>query len=565
MLYPNPIFAREKTAVLNGGWEFSFDNSEWQTINVPFCPQSKLSGIEFTDFIPVCYYKKSFTVAKTESRTILHFGAVDYRCIVYLNGRYVGMHVGGYTPFAFDITDFLSDEENELRLTVYDNERYIAFGKQSYKKNSFGCFYTRTTGIWQPVWLETVPKDHILDFYFYPNITDGTVDIDLSVVKEGSYQITVFFDGRKVGNIGGEIAYRKRITIPLSEKRLWQEGEGNLYDVEITYNGDKVTSYFGLREVKYDGYKFLLNGKETYQRLVLDQGFYPDGVYTAPTLEDMQKDIDLARELGFNGSRLHEKVFDPRFLYLCDKAGHLVWGEYPSWGCDYSKTNGLGQFLTEWEETVRRDFNHPSIITWCPLNEVWDDWEDVRKERDVRWVDIVYSFTKNLDNTRPCIDTSGGHHGKETDLYDFHCYESLEKLEGYLTAFEKDGVLDVPLLYNRNDNYRYQAGVAVNLSECGGVRFAKGEEIEETETVNEGAVQSEESWGYGKGTNNGDAFVSQYEALINLIYKYEKISGFCYTQLYDIEQEQNGFYCYDRSYKLTEKQKEKIKRINTFK
>lgn len=317
-----------------------------------------------------------------------------------------------------------------------------------------------------------------------------------------------------------------------------------------------METYFGLREVRYDGYKFLLNDAETYQKFVLDQGYYPDGIYTAPNVESMQKDIDLGLRLGFNGARLHQKVFDPRFLYLCDKAGYMVWGEFPSWGVDYSNTKCLGQFLSEWEEAVMRDFNHPSIITWCPLNEVWGA-DDKRKKRDVKCVDAIYAFTKTLDPTRPVVDASGGHHGKTTDLFDFHCYKSVRELKEYLDRIQQEDIVAIPLLDCEGEPSSYRKGMPLNLSECGGISFGFVGAESATETANR-----ENAWGYGKGETDGDAFVERYRELIELIYRYDKLSGFCYTQLYDIEQEQNGFYYYDRTDKLTERQKDLICQIN---
>lgn len=563
----NPLFWRKDNQAFMDGWQFSFDNKNWQAINVPFCPQSKLSGIGYTDFIYECFYKKNFTLKTDKSeRVLLHFGAVDYRVNVYVNGKFVGAHVGGYTPFALDITSYLQEGENEVFLAVQDNETACAYGKQSYKPHSFGCFYTRTTGIWQPVWLEFVPQNRVKEFYFYPHVEESSVDLDLITTGVGKYDIKVYLEGKQVGNAQGEIAYRKTIQIPLSEKKTWEVGEGNLYDVSIVYEKDEVSTYFGLREVKYEGYKFLVNGKETYQKLTLDQGFYPDGIYTAPSVEALERDIDICLDLGFNGARLHQKIFDPRFLYLADKKGYMVWGEHASWGVDYSDMNGIGQFLAEWQEAVKRDFNHPSIITWCPLNEVWDSWEDSSKHRDVRTVDAVYQFAKLLDTTRPCVDTSGGHHGHATDLYDFHCYEPLDVVKRCLDEIQNEDKMEVNLLYRKDENLKYPKGTPVNISEYGGIAFGfRGAGGSETETVNEGAVQKEEGWGYGKGEGSGAAFVKRYKELTELIFKYDKVSGFCYTQLYDVEQEQNGLYYYDRTDKLTEEEKEQIRQINALK
>lgn len=559
----NPLFARDYDEVLDKNWKFSLDGKEWIDINVPYCPQSKLSGIECKERIEKCYYKNTFIISKESECVSLYFGAVDYLAVVYVNNNFVGHHVGGYTPFEIDITKQICKGDNLLYIEVFDLNKNIAFGKQTYKENSFGCFYTPTVGIWQPVQIRYTPSKKIKEFYFYPDIKNGGLEIDLLTSNIGHYCIEAFFEGEKVGEVSGEVAYRTKTFLALSNVVLWELGKGNLYDVIISFEEDIVYSYFGLREVKYEGYDFMLNGKKVFQKLVLDQGFYPDGIYTAPKEEIYKEDIKRSLDLGFNGARFHEKVFDPKKLYYCDEAGYIIWGEFPSWGIDYSNLAGVGQFIAEWEEALRRDFNHPSIITWCPLNEVWGSWEDSRNTRDVRNVDIIYNFTKKFDSTRPCVDTSGGHHGTNTDLFDFHMYSSAQELKNVLDKLENEDILEVPLLYCKNENIKYKKGLPVNLSEYGGIAFIKDKTFNEVETVNEGAVLSEESWGYGKGENNGDTFVERYSELTKLLFSYDKLSGFCYTQLYDVEQEQNGFYCYDRSDKLTKKQKEQIKRINS--
>lgn len=556
--YPNPLMRREEYTLLDDGWEFSMDGHGWQPIRVPFCPQSELSGICYTGFIRSCFYRKTFCCKVSAKRTVLHFGAVDYRAVLYLNGKYVGTHTGGYTPFSFDITPWLQDGENKIELTVYDENKNIASGKQSYKLKSFGCFYTRTTGIWQSVWLESTPKEYIREFYFYPNIDSCSVDVELLTSCSGEYEILVLYDGRPVGCATGSMKYKTRVCIPLEEKHLWDLGQGKLYDVLIRFCSDEVASYFGLRKVEYKDKHFFLNGREVFQKLVLDQGFYPDGIYTAPSKEAMEKDIALGMQLGFNGARLHQKVFEPRFLSLCDRAGYMVWGEFPSWGIDYSNLDGLGQFLAEWQEVLKRDFNHPAIIHWCPLNEVWGDWEDCEKRPDIRFAEIVYEITKRFDSTRPCVDVSGGFHSSSTDVYDFHCYESEEKLKEYLDSLEQKGVLEVPLLSCDGLSSEY-AGQPVILSEYGGSALKNNIQENTVCAVNEGAVQSEKAWGYGRGEEDGDAFVEQYCRQTKILQNCRMLAGYCYTQLYDVEQESNGFYYYDRSDKLTDKQKEKIR------
>lgn len=558
--FPNPIMQRMHYTIINEGWEFSLDYQDWKKINVPYCPQSMLSGVEYTDFIRQCFYRKTFHYTKQEGKVMLHFGAVDYRTVVFINGHYVGTHTGGFTPFEFDITQWVNEGANAIALTVYDENENIAYGKQSYKKNSFGCFYTRITGIWQTVWLEYIPDEYIREFYFYPDIDACAVGVEMLTTGCGPYEITVLYEDRVVGKVSGHIDYKIETTIPLAERHLWELGQGKLYDVVLKFGDDEVYSYFGLRKVEYQGYKFLLNGKEVFQKLVLDQGYNPTGLYTAPSDEDIQRDIELGIELGFNGVRLHQKVFEPKYLYLCDKAGYMVWGEYPSWGIDYSNLDGLGQFLSEWQEAMKRDFNHPSIVHWCPLNEVWGDWQDVRKKPDIRFIDAVYEFTKTFDNTRPCVDVSGGFHGKNTDLYDFHCYESVDKIKEYLERLEQDGVLEVPLLSSKGISTDYCGNLPVNISEYGGIALGQTQtEQNYVCTVNEGAVQSEEAWGYGKGEADGESFVKRHCELTELLLGCEKLSGYCYTQLYDIEQETNGFYYYDRSDKLTPEQKQRIR------
>lgn len=562
--YPEPNFIREKTEIINDGWLFSFDGDKWENINVPFCPESKLSGIAYTDFIPQCFYKKSFYIEKNNERIVIHFGAVDYRCELYVNGKHVGSHVGGYTSFAFDITEAVVDGDNELYLVVLDDElRDCPSGKQAYKKNSFGCFYTRTTGIWQNVWIERTPKLHIKQLHFYPSVKEQSVTVKMLTNACGQCDIKVFYENRLMGEYHGEVDYFGDIKIGLKEKHLWEIGNGRLYDVVATFGTDSVSSYFGLREVAYQGYDFLLNGETVFQKLVLDQGYYPDGVYTAPDIDAMEKDIRIALDVGFNGARLHQKVFEPRFLYLCDVIGYMVWGEFANWGVDYSDLHFVGRFLQEWEESLARDFNHPAIITWCPLNEVWGSWEDPKHERDVRFIDLVYNFTKTYDTTRPCLDVSGGHHGHKTDIYDFHCYADSDELKKYLEEIENSDKLDVPLLYCENEELKYQRGMPSNLSEFGGIRVSPEENILAVDTVNEGAVSNEEAWGYGKVENNADELVERYEALVNVIFNCKKISGFCYTQLYDVEQEENGLYYYNRSDKLSAKQKARMREINS--
>ena len=541
--HPEPQFRRDSYECLNGIWEFEIGSGEGKTncalassIEVPFAPESVVSGVGEAGFFTDCVYSRLLRLTREDlkSRLALHFGAVDYYAEVYLNGVPVCRHEGGYTPFAAVLNAAAREGENRLTVVVHDDVRDNApSGKQSAKEHSFGCFYSRTTGIWQTVWLERTPQEYIRSVRFYPDAERALVSAEISAEGEGDLTVCVRYGGNIVGQISTGLSFRKRVEIPLSEKHLWEIGAGRLYDVEITFGQDKVYSYFGLRDVRYDGFRFLLNGRSVFQRLVLDQGYYPDGGYTAPSAEAMRKDIALSRALGFNGARLHQKLFEPRYLYECDKAGYMVWGEFASWGVRYDTLDALGTFIAQWREAVERDFNHPCIVQWCPLNEVWEDLDDRRKLRDVRFVEAVYALTKALDDTRPCVDTSGGYHGRYTDLYDFHCYHTPEKLREYVRAIEASGELTMDTVYPPVPETVYDGKLPLNASEYGGVAF----------TVGGGG------WGYRTSTSE-EAFVGDYVAMTRALLGCEKISGFCYTQLYDVEQEQNGLYTYDRRPKL---------------
>ena len=333
--YPRPQMTRTQVQDgwqnLNGLWNYAIlpmgetpEKYDGQIL-VPFAVESSLSGVgkRLGDRNEL-WYNRTFTISPkwNGKRVLLHFGAVDWKADVWVNGVSVGSHTGGYTPFEFDITEFVRGGENELLVRVRTGDIYnSARGKQSYKKQSFGCFYTRVTGIWQPVWLEFAPKNRIRDFYFRPDLANSRVNVELLTYGKGNYRIRAYYDGREVGSAAGEVAYKTALTLDLSETHLWREGEGNLYDVTIEYEGDEVRSYFGLRGTRYDGMEYTLNGKPIFQRFVMDQGYYPGGVYTPRDPVEFAEDIERGKALGFNGVRLHQKLSDPRLLYLCDKVG----------------------------------------------------------------------------------------------------------------------------------------------------------------------------------------------------------------------------------------------------
>ncbi len=558
----NPIFERENTLLFNDGWLFSADKKEWKSISLPFCPQSEFSGVKVKKNIEKCFYKKKYNHKHnmTSQRVFLRFGAVDYFATLFVNGKYVAEHKGGYTPFAVDITDFITEGDNELLLTVIDEiNASKPSGKQTKKEFSYGCFYTQTIGIWQNVCIEYAPYNYIERIFFQPCVKNCSVNVKLLTRGKDNYVIKIFYGDNLVGYADGVCSEFIERTVPLSEKHLWEISDGKIYNVEVLFGTDKVYSYFGLREVEFNGTDFLLNGRKVFQKFVLQQGFYPDGIYTANSNELLEEDVKKAIELGFNGSRLHQKVFDPVFLYYCDVLGHLVWGEFPSWGVDYSNTDSYGQFIKEWKEVLQRDYNHPCIVTWCPLNEIWLGFDGKEEKNDFSFIKGVYDFTKKYDCTRPCIDVSGGYHCDSTDVFDFHSYLDKDGVCKILESLQNNDELNVPLLYAKYGSAKYKKGMPVMISECGGIAFSKTAKV--VPAVQDG-VDSVDSWGYGDVETDEKKFVQKYDELVKVISRCDKLSGFCYTQLYDIEQEQNGFYNYDRSDKLSKEQKLKILEIN---
>jgi len=564
---------REAWINLNGEWEFEIDHGKSGRerglssaeklsgkIIVPFCPESKLSGVEYKDFMAAVWYRRKFTIPSdwTNGRVLLHFGAVDYYTEVWINGVSVGTHKGGFSSFALDITKHLLDGENTIIVCAEDDVRSgkQPSGKQSTQYYSRGCHYTRSTGIWQTVWLEYVPNTYIESMKYIPDLDNGLLHIEALVegCTDGcTLNAQAIFDSRMVGSgsavITGQYGF---LTLKLSEIHPWGPGEPNLYDlnVSIQRNGeivDRVESYFGLRSITINNKAIYINGKPVFQRLVLDQGYYPDGIYTAPSDEDLKKDIEISMGLGFNGARLHQKVFEPRFLYWADKLGYLVWGEQASWGLDITKPEGLEHFLPEWMEVLKRDFNSPAIIGWCPFNETWDLKDPAgigAIPQDNEILRIVYQVTKAIDRTRPVIDTSGNYH-VVTDVFDIHIYE--QDPEVFAAKFEpmKTG----GEVFNTFPERQRYEGQPYFVSEYGGIWWNPGQ-------------KDKESWGYGSRPKSEEEFLDRYEKLTRTLLENPNICAFCYTQLYDVEIEVNGLYTYDRKPKFDPAI---IKKINTIK
>ncbi|MFB3882904.1 MAG: glycoside hydrolase family 2 protein [Armatimonadota bacterium] len=555
--YPRPQWVRDEWLNLNGEWEFEEDpelrgeGKGWVSgrrlagrILVPFAPESRLSGIGKTDFVQCVWYRRAFRLPEGwAGRTVLlHFGAVDYAVTVWVNGTLAGRHRGGYSSFSFDITSLLRGGENELVVRATDDTRspLQASGKQSNKPESYGCMYTRTTGIWQTVWLEAVPRAHLKRGRLLADLVSSTPRLLVTVpVSEGAVGLTVEAiaraDGVEVVRASATAGVDGAcLSFALPGGRLWSPEDPFLYDLEIVLGRstapalrddevvDRVQSYFGMRHISLGGPAIRLNGRPVFQRLVLDQGYYPDGIYTAPSDEALRRDIELSQAMGFNGARLHQKVFEERFLYWADKLGYLVWGEYPSWGLDLAEAGVLGRVLPEWLEVVARDYSHPSIVGWCPFNETPNE-----PPRDV--LRAVYWATKAVDASRPVIDASGYTHAV-TDVDDCHDYEQdPARFREHHRALAAEG----QPFRNHPEFDAPHRGQPFFVSEYGGIWWNPGQE-------------DEKAWGYGDRPKSEAEFLARYRALTETLLFHPRMCGFCYTQLYDIEQEVNGLYTYDR-------------------
>jgi beta-galactosidase/beta-glucuronidase len=537
---------RKSWESLNGPWEFEIDHGKSgferklyesggfsRRITVPFCPESKLSGLEYKDFMPAVWYRRSFTLNKTQlaGRVLLHFGAVDYTASVYVNGRPAGSHSGGFASFTLDISHLAVEGENTLVVCAEDDVRSgnQPGGKQCWEYHSVGCLYTRTTGIWQTVWLEFTPARYIKSYRIIPDPENNRALLTVYTAGTGGaldapVEAAVSFGGRAVcaasAHVSGSSAY---FVLPIENPVLWDVGKPNLYDLRITWGEDQVEGYFGMRSVSLTDNAILINGRPVYQRLVLDQGFYPEGIYTAPTDGDLRKDIELSMAAGFNGARLHQKVFEERFLYWADHLGYIVWGEHANWGLHINREEGYLHFAPEWREIVERDFNHPAIVGWCPFNET-------NKSQVSGILRAVYDLTKHLDPTRPAIDTSGFVH-VITDVLDVHDYEQdPAALAKTYAALEDENAPQPGAI----------PGSCVRLpyfvSEYGGTWW-NAEEAKKSESG---------GWGYGNRCKTIEEVYARIAGLTKALLDNPRICAFCYTQLTDVEQEQNGIYAYDR-------------------
>lgn len=538
--HPRPELRRDDWLCLNGAWQFDADPARSgrarglnrpeaalpREIIVPFCPESRLSGIGETDFCDAVWYRRVVTLPDGwpgDGRVLLHVDACDYATEIWVNGRSVARHRGGYMPITADITSALGGDGGEV-ITVCAEDTLRTgeqpCGKQSQAYASHGCFYTRTTGIWQSVWLERVPQSYIKNVRYLPDITAGTLTVTARLCGGDGLTLEAVadYDGREVGTARATATGDTcTLTLSLSELHLWEVGQGRLYGLTLRLGDDTVHSYFGMRQLSLRDGMLYINGRAVFQRLVLDQGFYPDGIYTAPTDGELVADIERSLACGFNGARLHQKVFEPRFLYHCDRLGYIVWGEFANWGLDISRPTAYGALLPEWLECMERDVNHPSIIGWCPLNET-------QKNQNPDVVRAIGALTRSYDPTRPFIDTSGWTHVVgETDIMDWHDYD--QDPAAFRARYE--GVAAGEVIHSPRNHFDIRPCF---ISEYGGIRWAP-----------DGA-----GWGYGNAPSTAEEFIERFRGLTRALIENPFITGLCYTQLTDVEQEVNGLYTYDR-------------------
>lgn len=569
--YPRPQFERTDWVNLNGEWDYTLDLSTtgWERhlwngnfsdgkITVPFAPESRLSGVEHKDFIPCIWYKKDIDIpAEWAGKDIsLNFGAVYYRSEIYIDGKFVTRHFGGSDSFCVDITKYVTPGSRHSLVVSAINDlrrQHQPSGKQSARLDNYGCMYTRTTGIWQTVWVEAVASEGLARVRTITDIDRSEVSFQTWFRHAGSKVIRIrVLDGEKiVAKAEGVASDGSVFNLPIKKAKLWSPDSPFLYDVVFeVLDGDgkvvdSVKSYFGMRKIHVAGNRIYLNNQPFYQRLVLDQGFYPDGVWTAPSDDALRGDIEMSMAVGFNGARLHQKVFEERFLYWADKLGYLTWSEFPSWGMDNIDPVAARNFLSEWSSVVMRSQNHPSIVTWTPFNEAWSP-DNIQF---ARFISDVYDITKALDPTRPVNTVSGGVVVK-TDIWTMHHYEQdparlKEILWDNGRLFLQRGGRQAPhksdlsFFWEESEmpctfpEYDFNAPYVVD--EFGGIRCMEANPAEEG------------AWGYGTAPQTKEEFYERLEGQVrSLMELSDYIWGFCYTQLTDVQQEQNGIYYFDR-------------------
>lgn len=567
--HPTPQFMRNDWVNLNGAWTYtinmrppyfsdksSYNQEEKSTgfdksIVVPFSPESELSTVAYKDMIFTIFYHRSLEIPASFAgkKILLHFGAVFYHADIFIDGMLVDFHDGGSTPFTVDITSHVRvGEKHNLVVKATSNlqDGSIPSGKQSSFMQSYKCFYTRTTGIWQTVWMEGVDHQGLRDVRMECDIDTNILSVTPyfhSVCEGMNFSCTILDSGSVVATYEGKAKEGVSVTIGIPNMKLWSCDDPHLYSLNFSTsnNGtivDTVCSYMGMRNVEVLGNQVYLNHKKLYQRLVLDQGYYPQSQWTSPDDESLKRDILLGKAAGFNGARLHQKVFEPRYLYWADTLGYLCWGESPSWGLEYNDESlPARNFLSEWAEILQRDHNHPSIIIWTPLNETFrftDSHAHRRLHRD------AYNLCKMLDPSRPVNDSSGYVHFV-TDIWTVHTYE-----QNPARFAERLALKEGKPFRNFPEFESEYAGQPYLVDEYGGIKWDPETQSENSLLLGQNLV----SWGYGQSPKTLEEFYHRLEALTDELLALKHVAGYCYTQLTDVEQEKNGIFLYDRKEKF---------------
>ncbi len=567
--YPRPQFVRREWQNLNGEWNFIFDdNDEGETkkyfkefpidkkIIVPFTYETKLSGIEDESVHYIVWYNKKINISKEQlqnNKVILNFEGSDYKTKVWINGKYIGENIGAYSRFSFDIEKYVIEGENDITIKVEDSlSKDQPRGKQRYKKESWKCWYIQTTGIWKTVWLEWVSKKYLKAVKITPKTDKVQLEIETNLseqdIEQQKYYIEteISFNGQILNNIK-EILNNNYEKIKMNivkeginhDIQKWSVNSPNLYDITYKlYCEDKVIdtaySYFGIREIAIKENKIFLNDEELYLKLILDQGYWKESHLTPPSEDSLTKDIESVLAFGYNGIRKHQKVEDERFLYWCDVKGVLVWSEMAN--CYNFDDNSLQNFTNEWIKVVKQNYNHPSIITWVPINESWGIPEVSICEKEQNFATTLYYLTKSIDDTRPVISNDGWEH-TISDIITIHDYKQDNELLYQEYSDKEMKVLNNLEEYNGKhrlfaSGYKYE-GQPVIMSEYGGI-----------------AINSEEGWGYGKQVKDEKELIERFSKLTKTIKNISYISGYCYTQLTDVQQEINGLMNTERNYKI---------------
>lgn len=573
--HPRPQFRRDSWENLNGTWGFNFDDEnigekeEWfksyefnKKIEVPFTYETEASGIQDETLHENVWYHRTFSIDKEyqDKQTLLHFQASDYITKVWVNGKFIGKHVGGYASFHFDITEaLLFDTDNHLVVKVEDSNNIAQpRGKQRWVKDSFGCWYVQQTGIWQTVWLEHVNNERIDHVKITPNIDTNSVALEYTLSskpkKNWTIRAKISYDGKLIKEVSVVPKRRQtHIEIDVTDEEfewgvyLWSPEEPNLYDAtfELEIEGeskDVVTSYFGMRKVSITHSKVELNNEPIYQKLLLDQGYWKESMLTPPSEEALIEDIDKTLAMGFNGVRKHQKLEDERFLYWCDKKGLLVWSEMAA-TYEFSD-EAVDNFTREWLDIVQQHYNHPSIIAWVPFNESWGVPKIKTEKKQQVFTESIYYLTKAIDEQRPVI-ANDGWENTISDIIALHDYE--EAGEVFKNRYEDpEGVLGNKVPHNGHkyafaDGYGYK-GQPVMITEYGGIAF-----------------NEDRGWGYGNQVNTEEEFLERYQKITDVIKEISYVCGYCYTQTTDVQQEINGLLNEDRTPKIA---LEKIKKVN---